>query len=504
MQGTSKGKQPMQFPTDFPVQTSSVHERAQELPPKQLVLLNPESKQVEQPVQADTKGKQPEQSRSQQLVQGNLTGKRPEQLPFEQSVQANPDAVRPDPKQLGKHPAQQGEQSNSKGKQPMRKTVFGNPQFFIARIPIERAAPIERVKVDMRPDTARPNPQTFFFKHIPDVDRYWGIRNFRTASATRIVRLASDGKTTPYFLLVNRGEYPKVKSARNVNAIIADMHEPIFGDAFVFKLGDPELYENGYARYVHIEKDIGRIDWLPGAIREAATKVKNAAAPNANPGFLDLENYADPETMKKNALQMLEYLNAYKKIAKKDALTKEQDYKAANHLMEKMARLIYDWRKNVNFQPTDGDPGASGSESAQGSVQKALAAFKAIKDDADDVSDLRKKYVSGSPDVKTTDTSEKADNSFQAMRDAFSEFLRKIRDANRTMRGASDIGAVSDAFWAWEAEVDKQEALIKVEVAKMAEAARISDAIPEMPDRPGHPGTLHDRIKGLTLGCMKG
>ena len=552
MQGTSKGKQPMQPLPESPVQTNPKRKRAQEPFPKQQAHEIPKDKQIEQPIHANTKGKQPEQLRLQQPIhadpkdklfeqplQAKSKGKQPEQPRPQQSVQADPKGkrveqpisastkgkqseqprpqqpVRADPKGNG---VEQVAQTNTKGKQPeqprpqqpvqvdpkgkqveqpvqanlkskqsqqasskqsthpapgskeaqklkleqwlqLRPTLqpppkkailadakpvyLGSPKVFIARIPGKKDAKrsiMHRVKVSVIADTAYRHPQTFFFKNLPDVELYWGFLNDAATTAQRVVRLERDNRPTPYFLLACRGEYPKVISPWNDNVIFADMHEPIFGDAFVFKLADPETTENGYARYAHIEADIGTIDWLPEAIREAAMKVEYAMAPDANPGFPDINNYADPETMLKDTQKMLKWMMAIKKATTRygnglpaDAMPPLPDYERMKEILMEMATQIQAW-KNEGVLYIGRGPESSDFKLVQDFTKKASAAFKAIQDSASDVDAARDlegassdSTISELSDVKTTDAVEKVNISFRATKDAFDEVKAIIK-----------------------------------------------------------------------------
>ena len=196
----------------------------------------------------------------------------------------------------------------AKGKQPAPKTIplLKMQRVSILRIPVARDGPLKRVKVSLRGDTATRHWQTFFFKNIVCLEPFWGETNDKAFVATRIVRLMmKDGKPTPYFLMVCIGEFPRITSPRNDSQIFKGLHEPIYNDAFVFKLGDPELGVAGYANYVDIDKDFADISWLRQAIRNAARKVERATARHANPGFPDMSNYADEETMSKDVGKML-------------------------------------------------------------------------------------------------------------------------------------------------------------------------------------------------------
>lgn len=218
------------------------------------------------------------------------------------------------------------EKANGKLPAPTETIVsYKRWRVYILRIPIARDGPLTRVKVSVRGDTASRHWQTFFFKNIVRLEPFWGYNNDKAHVATRIVRLMmADGKPTPYFLMACIGEFPRIKSPRNDNGIFERLHYgPIYNDAFVFKLGDPELGVAGYANYVDMDKDIDGIDWLREAIRLAAKKVEWAMARHANPGFPDMSNYADKETMVKDVGGML-YVKAM-------IMKANEKYGATNH-----------------------------------------------------------------------------------------------------------------------------------------------------------------------------
>lgn len=471
----------MQPLPESPVQTNPKRKRGQEPFPKQLVHEIPKGKQIEQPIQVNTKGKQPEERRLQQpvqadpkgkrveqVVQVNTKGKQPEQPRPQQPVQADPKGKQleqpvqvslkskqpqqasskqsthpaPESKEAQKLKLEQRLQLRPTLQPPSRKAILanakpvylGSPKVFIARIPGKsdaKRSTMHRVKVSVIADTAYRHPQTFFFKNLPDVELYWGFLNDAATTAQRVVRLERDNRPTPYFLLACRGEYPKVTSPRNDNVIFADLHEPIFGDAFVFKLADPETTETGYARYAHVEADIGTIDWLPEAIREAAMKVEYAMAPDANPGFPDINNYADPETMLKDAQKMLKWMTAIKKAVTRygsglpaDAMPPLPDHERMKEILMEMATQVQAWR-NEGVLYIDRGPESSDSRLVQDFTKKASAAFKAIQNSASDVDTARDldgassdSTISELSDVKTTDAVEKV---FRATKNAFDE-----------------------------------------------------------------------------------
>lgn len=526
MQGASKGKEPMQPPHKQPVQANTTGKTTQQLPP-------------EQSVQSRNKGKQPEQSRPHQSTQADPKGRQ-----VERRAQASLES-----EQLPQASREQSENATVKGKQPEVKSTqeppgskailagarmyCGFPKVYITRIPGNKNGKpraMRRVEVYVIPDTAYRHPQTFFFKNIPNVEYYWGLLNDAATTAQRIIRMEYEGKPTPYFLHVCRGEYPKVKSTRNDNAVFADMDVPVFGDAFVFKLADPEITEDGYARYAHIEKDLGSIDWIPEAIRDAASKVDNAMAPSANPGFPDIENYADPETMAKDAQRMFTYMKAIRKAATKNRAalpihakpekpeTPNDDMK--KRLIEQMTILLVDWENDISSSVEGGPEQTSDQNLGQGFEQKAVAAFRPIEGSADAGLTLDG-ALSTSPiacsvsfDIKTTETVEGVHDTFRAMMVAFNGFYGEMQVAREAVEGASNKSEIDDAinkvyvaFRAMLAEIDKAEVNmqdfyeLKVKVAKKSDAASkvdaagTSEANPEMADLPGHPGTSRYRVE---------
>ncbi len=458
----------------------------------------------------------------EQPAQAKSTSKKPQQLPPEQSKQAKPKVTQPHPKEAtqadtkGKQPqqppTQQSEQGNSKDSPPTRKPVHGMPRLRIARIPVSRDARIERVSVVVIPDTAYRHPQTFFFKSIPQVDRYWGWLNDAAVTAQRMVRLERDGLPTPYFLLACRGEYPVIELPRNENAIFANMQVSVFGDAFVFKLASPELNENGYTRYDHID-DIGDIDWIPQAIREAARKVEYATASKANPGFPDIKTYADQETISKDVHKMLKFVAAYRKAAKKEL----PDIDTVADWTKRFTTILRDWRKDV-FIAFDVDP--------NGDIQERKATF-------DEVAQNVNRIVSASTttelsNTKTGDGLERVDHPIKAMNDAYSEWLTKHgayekekarqdedwRPGGETLEYAIDHKKANhamldyvmlkfelyDALDMFQVEVERLDKYLgrvdaarKSDVARKFDAAGIPEANHEMPDLSRQSGTKRHR-----------
>lgn len=448
VQADPKGKQ-----IEQPKSASIKAKQSEQPRPQQPVQDDPKGKRVEQVVQAKTKGKQPEQPRPQQPVQAEPKGKQVEQpvqasLKRKQSRQASSKKSThpaPESKEAQKVRLEQWLHLEPTLQPPPKKAILanakpvylGSPKVFIARIPGKRNAKrstMHRVKVSVIADTAYRHPQTFFFKNLPDVELYWGFLNDAATTAQRVVRLERDNRPTPYFLLACRGEYPKVTSPRNDNVIFADMHEPIFGDAFVFKMADPETDESGYARYIHIEADISTIDWLPEAVREAAMKVEYAMAPDANPGFPDIDNYADPETMLKDAQKMLKWMMAIKKAATRygnglpaGAMPPLPDHERMEETLMDMATEVQAWG-NEGVLYIGGGPDPSDFKLVRNFTKKAFAAFKAIRDSASNVNAARDldgassdSTISELSEVKTIDAIEKINISFRATKDAFDE-----------------------------------------------------------------------------------
>ena len=432
------------FPQELLEQANRVDKRVREQAPEQALPPSPATKQVEQRAREIGKGKQPERGWNQHSTHGGTKGKQVEQL-----IQTVAERRKPEQPQ-----SQQSSQASLRRRISKQLTIeqsihkdpkISKPQpkrheeyeIQIARIPARKDAPMETVKVYISPDTAYRNSQTRIFKHFPNVQFYWGGKKSRNAWVTTIVRLEKEGKPTPYFLLVNKGGQLKCRPQRNQNANLMDGSEPIFGDAFVFKLGDPELHEDpGHARYVDIEMDVGRISWLPGSIREAAIKVKTAGPLNANLGFPDLRKYAIPETVKQRA---------------SESDIENEDYKIVMSVIERMTSVIYHGRKDVDFLGTDLD-----------SVSTARDAFTALRNSVDAIStDAIEKY---------TDAIEKYDRRFLRLEKAFFGFLEKVEAANQSRDESSETQSktqkdVEDAFFVLAREVDRQEGIIQREAA---------------------------------------
>ena len=282
----------------------------------------------------------------------------------------------------------------AKGKQPAAPKssapAFKTRCALILRIPCARDGPLKRVWAAVRGDAATHHWQTFFFKNIVCLEPYWGVTNDKAFVATRIVRLKIDerGKKptpTPYFLMVCIGEYPRITSPPNDNAMFVGLHEPIYNDAFVFKLGDPELDVNGYANYVNIDKDIVDFSWLKPAVRNAAKKVERSMAMHANPGFPDMSNYADEETMSDDVGKML-YVQAKIRNAKQrhlvaddvHAISERPDFESMYVTTVEMMEQITTW-KDDGLLPYEDDESVE-YQAVDTCFQKAKEALDAIEE----------------------------------------------------------------------------------------------------------------------------
>ena len=409
-QSSSKGKQPVWHSSEDPVQAGSRSQDPQQLPVDKSKQANPKVTQnlpkqrqdpsSKQPAESKSKGKQPDRPPPEQPLQSSSRSENPQQLPLDKTTRANPEAAQPRPKpqvqsdnedqQCQDPQPETAAPSKSKGKQPMSLLGYTVPKCFIARIPVKRGTAIKRVKVSIGPDTVFRHPQTFFFKNIPRLEPYWGPKNDKAFTATRILRLKNEGKPTPYFLMVCRGEHPKVKSPRNKNGVFGAMDEPIFGDAFVFKLSNPELNADGYTRYTNIEEDIGSIDWLPEAIRKAARLVDDAKAYHANPGFPDMTNYADRETMRNDTERLARWSMRIAKMELKHASEIPIDEASRQPDLERMEDAIGKWTTRVDLWRKEGIlPNEEGSElgnyqAVHDFLCEATGFQNAIKDNATD------------------------------------------------------------------------------------------------------------------------
>lgn len=543
VQSTSKKQYPMLPPPKPPVQSNDhTRKQADEPSPKQPMRENSKGRQVEQPLQANTKGKQPEQPRPQQSVQTDRKGKKAEQAaqpilkskqdhitsvkqlkrlttegkqpqtssfqqflqvkynqqsPPHEHAQAEPKGKQVEQpgqaslslqsKQPQQAPPEQSKYPPAKAKQSLKMLVeqyrqgwppkrailanarpvyLGCPKVYITRIPYSRNGKprsMHRVKVYVIADVGR-HPQTFFFKNIPDVEYYWGFHNDPATTAQRIVRLEREGEPTPYFLLACRGEWPEATSPRNDNAIFAGLHEPmVFSDAFVFKLGEPETYGEGYVNYAHIEEDLGSVGWILGAIREAAEKVEHATPANANPGFPDMENYADPETISKDTQKMRKHMNNYKKAAERRSSALAFEYElgmmdegAMRSTVREVTALLHLLRTDV-FPPIDSAFELSDYQD-RGWILEANAAFKAIRDH--DNNDDTTRNADDASSASTTDADQTIDILLRQIEVTYNDFVQKVTYAGEVLaeddRSSEDIRAMKesyDAFVALETKV---------------------------------------------------
>ena len=422
---TAGGKEP---------QTSSFQQFLQgkynlQSPPQQIAQAEPKGKQVEQPEQANLslRSKQPQQAPPEQSKQPTAKGQRSLKAPVEEYWPG--------------WPPKRGILANA------RPVYLGCPKVYITRIPYSRNGKpkaMHRVKVYVKPDVAG-HPQTFFFKNIPDVEWYWGFCNDPATTAQRIVRLEKEGQPTPYFLLACRGEWPELTSPRNDNAIFAGLHElMVFSDAFVFKLGEPETYGEGYVNYVHIEEDLGSVGWIPNAIREAAEKVEYATPVNANPGFPDMEKYADPETISKDIQKMLKHMNKYKKTAERRSSAPPLEHKLDGGGMKstimEVTALLHVLRTDV-FPPIDGAFKLSDDQDRD-CIVEADAAFKAIRDH--DLND-------DTSSTSTTEADQTTNLLLRQIQVTYYDFIRKATHAHELLTGdgtnsEEDTRAMKEAY----------------------------------------------------------
>lgn len=481
-QSSSKGKQPVWRSSEEPVEAGSRSQDPQQLPldkskqaspkvaqnhPKQQVQSSAEGEQRQdpspkQPAGSKSKGKQPVRPAPEQPLQSSPRSENHQQLPLDKPTRANPKATQPHPKpqvqsdsesdsedQQGQDPQPKtAASSKSKGKQPIPTRSFTFPKCFIARIPVKRGTAIKRVKISICPDTAFRHPQTFFFKNIPQLEPYWGWMNDKASTATRILRLDDEGRPTPYFLMVCRGEYPKVISPRNKNGVFLGMDEPIFGDAFVFKLSYPELNADGYTRYANIEKDIGSIDWLPPAIRRAARLVEIAKPHNANPGFPDMANYADRKTMGEDTQRLMRWGTIIAKMEIKHATNFPIDEESGQPDLERIEDTVEKWAVRVrNLQEGGILPNDEGSGSGDyQSIHDFWCEVTGFRDAINDVTTDAEgdEYPSASTDITSRDPEtfkfpQKVIDQFMAIKKRYptmQSLAKRILD-NRIMEGLS-------------------------------------------------------------------
>ena len=402
-----------------------------------------------------TKAKEPVRLPSKQpAAKASSSSEKPQQLPLVQAKHAKAETVQPqsgskvrpetEGKQSKEPPAKSAVQGSSKDKQPVSKPVYGNPTFYIIRIPVQRTAPFVRVLVYIAPCTMDHHFQNFFFKNIPDVDGYWGFTNYKAYVARRIVRLQTERKPTPYFLMVCRGECPKPKSQRNDNAIFHGMYEPIFNDAFVFKLGEPELYPDGYARYVHIEKDFDSIEWLGQAIRTAAGKVDHAWASEANPGFPDMRNYADEDTIRNDAQGLFFEMLTIRRAEAKYGFGIPRDTRSGQEDPEKLLVLIERMKEQADIWIaghiiSDEDSESADCQTVREFIGRITDSYKAIKEilagadaTANEDETLSSPTAVKEAVTKTTKSLEEACDIFRAARTAFRKVI-KIARKNKVM-----------------------------------------------------------------------
>ena len=498
-QGSSKGKthQDLPFrPKELPTQSAAAF-KVPSRPASQQPLVEgttqstleskaSQKKPSQQPARSISEGKKPQGPSSHQLptegtTQGSSKGKQPmrpskiqpigvkpkrgkcRHKPLEKDMEAFFEQLQEFSEFQMRHDIQDEQASskpsakgtakgkNAKGKQPMPKEVFGNPKRFIVRIPVGREASIERVLVSIGPDTAFRHPQTFFFKNIPSLEPYWGYLNDKAFTAQRIVRLYKEEGATPYFLMVSRGEHPKVKSPRNDNLVFAGLYEPIFNDAFVFKLGEPEVYKDGYAKYVHIEEDIDSLGWLPQAIRDAAKKVEFAMARNANPGFPDMDDYADEATMSKDEKKMLDWQTVIRKAEIKygnsmlagETTSELPNLEGIGSVFEQWAAQVTAWRFE-DALPSQKGWGPSDYKNIEDFVRRSREAMEAVLVAkalwaATASTDLE------SSEVKLIDAMEKVKKHFFLVRDTFIE-IEAIANGNLSRHVYSSLSNADSTY----------------------------------------------------------
>ena len=266
---------------------------------------------------------------------------------------------------------------------------------------------------------------------------------------------------TPYFLMVCIGEYPRITSPRNNNEIFKGMRQPIFNDAFVFKLGDPELGVAGYANYVDIDKDIdGLLSWLRQPIRNAAKKVERAMARHANPGFPDMSNYADEETMSKDVAGMLYVtamiMNAKMKYAAANPVVAEfglPDLERMRDRVENMWAKTNVW-KDEGLLSFEADVGSAQYQTTDAFRQKTFDSFQAIEE-AVTATELDKTPSAStdadSPSLKIKELWERADKSYKDAESAFEpvkEMVKKVVNEKVTdVLTIKDPNAECDTIW---------------------------------------------------------
>ena len=351
---------------------------------------------------------------------------------------------------------------NAKGKQPAPKTIplLKIPRVSILRIPVARDGLLKRVKVSIRGDTAIRHWQTFFFKNVVCLEPFWGETNDKAFVATRIVRLMmKDGKPTPYFLMVCIGEFPRITSPRNDSQIFKGLLEPIY-DAFVFKLGDPELGVAGYANYVDIDKDFADISWLRQAIRNAARKVERATARHANPGFPDMSNYADEETMSNDVGKMLYVMAMIAKANKKyadaggiDAISGLPDLESMRNAINGLLAQTRIW-KDEGLLSFDVDVESAMYQATNAFGQKTIDSLEAIEEAVNATKLDQTPSAStdvDSPSAKTKELWERAEKCYMGAESDYEavkalvteEVNNKVRDVLRI----KDPNTECDTIW---------------------------------------------------------
>lgn len=443
--------------------------RSRQLPHLQSGQVEPKGKQIEQPGQdtLNLQKNQPREALTGKPKQRTAKGQQSQEMPLEELQQSWP-------------------QRNRKLRRP---DYLGHQKVYITRIPCSKNGKqrsMHRVQVAVISSMGR-HPQTLLFKNIPDVEYYWTFLNDKATSAQRIVRLEREGKPTPYFLLACRGEWPEKTSPRNDHAIFADLDEPkVFNDAFVFKLGEPETYGEGYAKYVHIEKDLGSVDWTSEAIRNAAMKVESATLVHANPGFQDPTRYADPETMSKDLRKMRQQFEEYKKAEGKgdSVVTPERELwvlenGAIKSLIRAMIKLLH-WVRTDALPPIDEGRELSNDEEVPLFIGEAIAAFSAIRDHDEKIDAARN--ADDAPPASAATADQKIAVLLLEMEMSFCDLVNKVIDTHEMMETKKKKSVISgamtkvfSAFLRLRIKVDG--AFENEEVAQRVDAAREKDTV---------------------------
>ena len=463
VEGSSEGKKPETAPTKESVQGSSSEDKHPPKPPS-------EQPSKEEAVPGASKGKKPRKSapgaskrkQKMQLPPGKTKNCMEYPIHFPLHILGSYDLLEDDadpPEDI-----QPRLSEKAKAKQPAPKTIplFKIPRVSILRIPVAGDGPLQRVRVSLRGDTATRHWQTFFFKNIVCLESFWGETNDKAFVATRIVRLKIEGgKPTPYFLMVCIGEYPRITSPRNSNEVFKGMHQPIYNDAFVFKLGDPELGVAGYANYVDIDKDIdGLLGWLTQPIRNAAKNVERAMAMHANPGFPDMSNYADEETMSKDVAGMLHVTamikNAKMKYAAADPVVAERGLPNLERMHDRVKNMWVQtnvW-KDEGLLSFDADVGSAQYQTTDAFRQKTLHSFQAIEE-AVTATKLDKTPSAStdadSPSPKIKELWERAEKSYMDAKSAFEPVKTMVtvvvNDQVSDVLTIKDPNAECDTIW---------------------------------------------------------